>query len=69
MMYYTVTDVDERYQKVTQVGRIQFPNGFEKTNEPFGMHNFHLWRWDKNITAWVEGTIYESGEWRPLENN
>jgi len=37
---------------------------YEVTDEPFDMETAMYWRYDKNIQAWVEGTIDEDGEWK-----
>jgi hypothetical protein len=65
---YNTTPVDDRYDYISEIG--YFPNyEFEVTDDPFDMSNAHLYRWDKNITAWVEGEIdEETGEWRPLNS-
>jgi len=59
---YNTIKVDERYDKVAEIGYM--PNyQFEITDEPFTMATARLYRYDKNIQAWVEGEIDEDGNW------
>jgi len=61
--YNTQTEND-RYAYVSEIGYM--PNyTYEVTDEPFDMETAMYWRWDKDIEAWVEGTIdEETGEWK-----
>jgi len=65
---YNTQPQNDRYNYVSEIGYM--PNyTYEVTNEPFDMDTAMYWRWDKDIEAWVEGTIdEETGEWRPKEN-
>jgi len=65
---YNTQPENDRYDYVSEIGYM--PNyEFELTDEPFDMGTAQLYRWDKNIEAWVEGEIdEETGEWKLKEN-
>lgn len=65
MIRYRCTKENERYDRVSEIGNWNWSDGYELTDEPFDMETFYLYRWDKNIQAWVEGEIdEETGEWQ-----
>jgi len=69
-MQYRIERVDERYDLIVAVGKWQWSDGIEMNgSEPFDMETAQLYRWDKNIGQWVEGTIdEETGEWQLKQN-
>lgn len=59
---YLLADVNERYMKPV----FDHKDGHEIEDAPFDISTHHLYRYDKNIQAWVEGGIEDNGEWQPL---
>jgi len=65
---YNTQAENDRYAYISEIGYMANYE-HELTDEPFSMETAMYWRYDKNIQAWVEGTIdAETGEWRPLNS-
>jgi hypothetical protein len=61
---YNLKYENDRYDYISEIGYMANYT-YEVTDEPFDMETVHLYRWDKNIQAWVEGEIdEETGEWK-----
>jgi len=60
---YLLADVNQRYLKPV----FDHQDGEELEDAPFDITTHHLFRFDKNIGAWVEGEIDEEGNWQLKE--
>lgn len=59
--FYLLADVDDRYMKPV----FDYQDGHELDDVPFTIETHQLYRYDKNIEAWLEGVIdEETGEWQ-----
>jgi hypothetical protein len=56
---YLLADINDRYMKPV----FDLQDGEELQDAPFTIETHKLFRWDKNIGAWVEGVISD-GEWK-----